>query len=63
MLLLFQEVNRMKQLMFDNEFNNIIEDNHLWKNDEIPSDVIDFIKNKLDSKVIFELSSESQLIR
>ncbi len=48
----------MKQLMFDNKFKSIIEDAHFWKDEEIPSDVIDFIKNKSDSKIIFDLSSE-----
>ena len=46
--------DHMKQLMFDKEFKDIIEDNRIWTNKEIPIYVKDFIKNKSDSKVIYD---------
>ena len=48
----------MRQLKYDNEFDNIVDDIEVWYDDEIPVEVKEFINKKLDSTMIYEQKAD-----
>lgn len=48
----------MRQLKYDVNFNNIVDDVHVWNNNEIPEKVMIFIEKSLDSKIIVDEESD-----
>ena len=48
----------MRQLKYDVNFNNIVDDIHVWNNNEIPEKVLDFVEKSLDSKIIYDEESD-----
>ena len=49
----------MRQLKYNYEFNDIVED-IIWKKDDIPENVINFINKKLDEKMIYDISKHKR---
>ena len=48
----------MRQLKYDVNFNNIVDDIHVWNNNAIPEKVLDFVEKSLDSKIIYDEESD-----